>query len=110
MLSINDSLLLLGRYETIPICGVLVTKSGSARMTSTLRVLEIHGLPHVRIGGDANGADRIEFCLSGCKFSYSDLREPKAASAESAAHNYEGSFLAESPSGDVLGIYESRSL
>jgi hypothetical protein len=71
VLTIDDSLLLLGRYKAIPVCAVLVSRSGSGRIRSTLQVLKIRGLWHVRIGKEGEET-------TASSFAYRDAGSPIA--------------------------------
>ena len=109
-ITLEDALSLLSRYaeERTPVLAAFVTPSVSvARVTGTIRVSIVGGVPHLFIGKEDSESDHIKFRLSDCEFQYGDFRD--ASAEDSAAHRFEGFLVVASRKGDTLSLFEPKS-
>jgi len=109
--TLKDALSLLNKYveERTPVIAVFVTPSVSvARVTGTIRVSTVAGVPQLLIAKEGSESDQIKFRLSDCEFEYGDFRDARGAE-ESAAHNFEGFLVVASKKGDTLSLFEPKS-
>lgn len=82
-----------------------VTPSVSvARVTGTIRVSVVGGVPQLLIGKENIESDQIKFRLSDCEFEYGDFRDE-----ESAERKFEGFLVVASAKGDTLSLFEPKN-
>jgi hypothetical protein len=109
-ITIEDALSLLSQYtdERTPVLAAFVTPSVSvARVTGTIRVSIVGGVPHLLIGKEDSESDQIKFRLSDCIFEYGDFRD--AGADDYGAHKFEGFLVVASSKGDTLSLFEPKS-
>ena len=108
---LEDALSLLRKYEVerTPVLAAFVTPSVSvARVTGTIRLSLVDGVPPYLIVGKENGtSDQIKFRLSDCVFVYGDFRD--AGAEDFGAHKFEGFLVIAAKKGDTLSLFEPKS-
>ena len=109
-ITLEDALSLLSKYaeERTPILAAFVTPSVSvARVTGTIRVSIVDGVPpHLIVGKGDGTSDQIKFRLSDCVFEYGDFRDADAE--DCGAHKFEGFLVVGSKNGDTLSLFEPK--
>ena len=104
-ITLEDALSLLNKYEEerTPVLAAFVTPSVSvARVTGTIRVSVVGGVPQLLIGKEEIESDKIKFRLSDCEFEYGDFRY------EESEHKFNGFLVVASAKGDTLSLFEPK--
>jgi hypothetical protein len=109
-INLEDALSLLRTYEdarTVVLAAFVTPSVSVARVTGTIRVSIVEGIPpHLIVGREDGTSDQIKFRLADCIFEHGYFLY--ASAEDFGLHKFDGFLVVCSVKGDTLSLFEPR--